>query len=233
LATNRKYRAVGLGTFGWHHLLALKGIHWESERAVELADELYERIAYLAIRASHHLAEEKGAYPAFSGSDWQTGKYFSERGYLTGKNREQWTKLAQAIQKSGMRNGYLMAVAPNSSTAVIAGSTAGIDPIFKPFYYEEKKDFKLPVTAPDLNHKTYDIYRRSAYIVDQRASIRQNAARQRHIDQAISFNFYVPHNIRAKILLDLHLEAWKSGLKSTYYVRSTATDIEECEWCAS
>jgi len=233
MATNRKYRAVGLGTFGWHHLLALKGIHWESERAVELADELYERIAYLAIRASHHLAEEKGAYPAFSGSDWQTGKYFSERGYLTGKNREQWTKLAQAIQKSGMRNGYLMAVAPNSSTAVIAGSTAGIDPIFKPFYYEEKKDFKLPVTAPDLNHKTYDIYRRSAYIVDQRASIRQNAARQRHIDQAISFNFYVPHNIRAKILLDLHLEAWKSGLKSTYYVRSTATDIEECEWCAS
>jgi len=233
LATNRKYRAVGLGTFGWHHLLALKGIHWESERAVELADELYERIAYLAIRASHHLAEEKGAYPAFSGSDWQTGKYFSERGYLTGKNREQWTKLAQAIQKSGMRNGYLMAVAPNSSTAVIAGSTAGIDPIFKPFYYEEKKDFKLPVTAPDLDHKTYDVYRRSAYIVDQRASIRQNAARQRHIDQAISFNFYVPHNIRAKILLDLHLEAWKSGLKSTYYVRSTATDIEECEWCAS
>jgi len=233
LATNRKYRAVGLGTFGWHHLLALKGIHWESERAVELADELYERIAYLAIRASHHLAEEKGAYPAFSGSDWQTGKYFSERGYLTGKNREQWTKLAHAIQKGGIRNGYLMAVAPNSSTAVIAGSTAGIDPIFKPFYYEEKKDFKLPVTAPDLNHKTYDIYRRSAYIVDQRASIRQNAARQRHIDQAISFNFYVPHNIRAKILLDLHLEAWKSGLKSTYYVRSTATDIEECEWCAS
>jgi len=233
MATNRKYRAVGLGTFGWHHLLALKGIHWESERAVELADELYERIAYLAIRASHHLAEEKGAYPAFSGSDWQTGKYFSERGYLTGKNREQWTKLAQAIQKSGMRNGYLMAVAPNSSTAVIAGSTAGIDPIFKPFYYEEKKDFKLPVTAPDLDHKTYDVYRRSAYIVDQRASIRQNAARQRHIDQAISFNFYVPHNIRAKILLDLHLEAWKSGLKSTYYVRSTATDIEECEWCAS
>ena len=233
LATNRKYRAVGLGTFGWHHLLALKGIHWESERAVELADELYERIAYLAIQASHQLAIEKGAYPAFSGSDWQTGKYFSERGYLTGKNREQWTKLAQAIQKSGMRNGYLMAVAPNSSTAVIAGSTAGIDPIFKPFYYEEKKDFKLPVTAPDLDHKTYDVYRRSAYIVDQRASIRQNAARQRHIDQAISFNFYVPHNIRAKILLDLHLEAWKSGLKSTYYVRSTATDIEECEWCAS
>ncbi len=45
--TNKKYRAVGLGTFGWHHLLAIKGIHWESEAAVQYADELYEDIAYL------------------------------------------------------------------------------------------------------------------------------------------------------------------------------------------
>src|SRR5699024_12745130 len=47
--TNNKYRAIGIGTFGWHHLLALKGIEWESEDAVEFADELYEKIAYNAI----------------------------------------------------------------------------------------------------------------------------------------------------------------------------------------
>lgn len=134
---------------------------------------------------------------------------------------------------TGIRNGYLMAVAPNGSTSVIAGSTASIDPIFKPFFYEEKKDYKLPIVAPDLDYRTYDVYRKSAYIVDQRWSIRQNAARQKHIDQAQSFNLYVPHNIRAKVLLDVHLQAWREGLKTTYYVRSTASDIEECEWCAS
>ena len=137
------------------------------------------------------------------------------------------------VSEHGMRNGYLMAVAPNSSTSVIAGSTASIDPIFKPFYYEEKKDYKLPVVAPDLDHRTYDIYRRSAYIVDQRWSIQQNAARQRHIDQSISFNFYVPNHIKAQVMLDLHLQAWDSGLKTTYYVRSTASDIEDCVWCES
>jgi len=126
-----------------------------------------------------------------------------------------------------------MAVAPNSSTAMIAGSTASIDPVFKAFYNEEKKDFKIPTTAPDLDHKTYNIYRRSAYIVDQRWSVRQNAARQKHIDQSISFNLYVPNTIRASVLLDLHLQAWREGLKTTYYVRSTANDIEECEWCES
>ncbi|MED4853289.1 ribonucleoside-diphosphate reductase subunit alpha [Caldifermentibacillus hisashii] len=232
-ATNKKYRSIGLGTFGWHHLLALKGIHWESDEAVQLADQLYEKIAMLTIKASADLAKEKGAYPLFEGSDWQTGAYFQDRGYLTGDNAGEWNDIMLNVKKYGIRNGYLMAVAPNSSTSVIAGSTASIDPIFKPFYYEEKKDYKLPVVAPDLDHRTYDIYRRSAYIVDQRWSIKQNAARTRHIDQSISFNFYVPHTIKAQILLDLHIQAWKSGIKSTYYVRSTATDIEECEWCAS
>lgn len=227
--TNQKYRAIGLGTFGWHHLLALKNVAWESEAAVNYADELYEKIAYLTIKNSMELSQEKGHYPEFPGSKWQTGTYFSDRHY-TG---EDWEALKQNVREYGMRNGYLMAVAPNSSTAMIAGSTASIDPVFKAFYSEEKKDFKIPTTAPDLNHDTYDIYRRSAYIVDQRWSVRQNAARQKHIDQSISFNLYVPNTIRASVLLDLHLQAWQAGIKTTYYVRSTANDVEDCEWCES
>jgi len=227
--TNKKYRAIGLGTFGWHHLLALENIGWETDEAVDYADELYEKIAYLTIQSSMELSKEKGAYPVFEGSKWSTGAYFTDKGYTS----EKWMNLKAEVQENGIRNSYLMAVAPNSSTAMIAGSTASIDPVFKPLYNVEKKDFRIPVTAPDLNHQTYDIYRRSAYIVDQRYSVRQNAARQKHIDQSISFNFYVPNTIRASILLDLHLQAWREGLKTTYYVRSTANDIEECEWCQS
>lgn len=227
--TNQKYRAVGLGTFGWHHLLALKNIKWESEEALTYTDELYEKIAYLTIQSSMNLSKEKGHYPTYPNSKWATGEYFAERGYTDDK----WKQLQEDVQNHGMRNGYLMAVAPNSSTAMIAGSTASIDPIFQVFYYEEKKDFKIPFTAPDLTHETYDVYRRSAYIVDQRWSVKQNAVRQKHVDQSISFNMYVPNTIRASVLLDLHVQAWKSGLKTSYYVRSTANDVEECEWCHS
>ncbi|MCG5104575.1 ribonucleoside-diphosphate reductase subunit alpha [Oceanobacillus alkalisoli] len=226
--TNQKYRAIGLGTFGFHHLLAKEGIEWESERAVEYTDAIYEKIAYLAISASADLAEEKGSYQVFEGSKWSTGAYFDNRGYDDSK---EWMALKERVKNTGIRNGYLMAVAPNASTSIIAGSTAGIDPVFKPFYHEEKKDFKMPVTAPDMDHHNYHIYRRSAYIVDQRWSVKQNAMRQKHVDQGISFNIYVPNTIRASVLLDLHLQAWKSGLKTTYYVRSSSTDIEECEWC--
>ncbi|WP_428848875.1 ribonucleoside-diphosphate reductase subunit alpha [Virgibacillus siamensis] len=227
--TNQKYRAIGLGTFGWHHLLAKKGVHWETDEAVSFADKLYEKIAYLTIQNSMELSKEKGSYPAFAGSKWESGTYFSEKNYI-GKA---WDELKAGVTEHGIRNGYLMAVAPNSSTSMIAGSTASIDPVFKPFYFEEKKDFKIAAAAPELDYRTYDIYRKSAYILDQRWSIRQNAARQKHVDQSISFNFYVPNTIKASVLLDLHLQAWKEGLKTTYYVRSTSNDVEECEWCES
>ncbi len=228
--TNKKYRAIGLGTFGWHHLLALEGIYWESEEAVDFADRLYEDIAYYTIQTSMELAEEKGAYSRFSGSEWETGRYFDRKGYAT----QRWSELQADIRDKGMRNGWLMAVAPNSSTAKIGGSTDGIDPIYAVEYAEEKKNFKFKVTAPDINHRTYEYYKKSRHQLSQVWSIRQNAARGRHIDQGISFNLYVKHDIKAKELLNLHLEAWKNGLKTTYYVRSTSqAEIEECESCHS
>lgn len=227
--TNRKYRAIGLGTFGWHHLLALKGIHWDSKEAEDYSDALYERINRLAIQASMELAKEKGTYPAFPGSDWHTGAYFRERGY----NSPEWLDLAAQVAVNGLRNGWLLAVAPNMSTAQIAGSSASIDPVYSAFYYEEKKDYRRPVAAPGLSLETWPYYEKGAWKVDQFASVRQNARRQRHVDQAISFNLYVPSSIRASVLLELHLEAWRQGLKTTYYVRSNDIDVAECEWCSS
>ena len=227
--TNRKYRAIGLGTFGWHHLLAQKGIHWNEPDAEDLSDALYERINYLTVQASMALAREKGTYPVFNGSDWHNGAYFRDRGY----NSPQWLDLAAQVAVNGVRNGWLLAVAPNMSTAQIAGSTASIDPIYSAFYYEEKKDYRRPVAAPGLSLDTWPYYEKGAYQVDQFASVRQNARRQRHVDQSISFNFYVPSTIRAGTLLELHMTAWREGLKTTYYVRSNDIDIAECEWCSS
>jgi ribonucleoside-diphosphate reductase alpha chain len=227
--TNRKYRAIGLGTFGWHHLLAQQHIAWDARQAEDYADTLYERINYLAIQASMRLAEEKGRYSAFLGSDWHNGEYFRARGY----DSPAWQELAAQVGVHGLRNGWLMAVAPNMSTAQIAGSSASIDPVYGAFYYEEKKDFRRPVAAPGLSLDTYPYYEKGAYRLDQFASIRQNARRQRHVDQSISFNLYVPSTIRASTLLALHMSAWREGLKTTYYVRSNDIDIDECEWCGS
>ncbi|WP_339258623.1 ribonucleoside-diphosphate reductase subunit alpha [Paenibacillus sp. FSL R5-0713] len=236
--TNSQYRAVGLGTFGLHHLLALEGIRWESEEAVTYNDNLYEKINYLLVKASMELSKEKGHYPKFQGSDWQTGKYFDQREYTTGERvgefvtTEQWKELQAEVQQNGVRNAWMFAIAPNGSTSIIAGSTASIDPLYELLSYEEKTTYKIANPAPDLSEKTIWYYK-TAFMVDQHASINMAAARQRHVDQGQSFNLYVRPDIKATEFLELHLHAWRAGMKSTYYVRSRALTIEECDSCAS
>lgn len=224
--TNKRYRAVGLGTFGLHHLLARKGIKWESEEAVAYNGSLYERINYLAIQASMELAKEKGAYPLFAGSEWESGVFFTQREYDT----EEWKQLAADVAENGMRNGYLFAIAPTGSTSIIAGSTASIDPVYELISYEEKTTYKIANPAPDLSPQTIWHYK-TAFHIDSHWSIRQAAVRQRHIDQGQSFNFYVRPDIHARDFLQLHISAWKNGLKTTYYVRSRAVEMDECESC--
>ena len=226
--TSLKYRAVGLGVSGYHHYLAKNAIAWENEKHIEEADRLFEEIAYNAIKASMELAKEKGAYAEFEGSKWQTGEYFDERGYVS----ERWQELKKDVMKYGLRNGYLMAVAPTGSTSNIAGTTAGIDPIFKKFFVEEKKGSFTPKTAPELNDETFWYYKEAHYI-NQSWSIRACAARQRHIDQAQSFNLYITPDVKAKDILDLYVEAYKSGIKTIYYVRNRSLEMDECTSCSS
>lgn len=233
-SSNKKNRSIGLGTFGWHHLLAVKGIDWDDERSVQLADEVYEEIAYLAIKSSMELAKEKGEYPLFEGSTWATGEYFDSRGYTTEDSRFDWNGLQLDVMLNGVRNGHIMAVAPNASTAIIAGSTQGIDPFYgaKGIYFEEKKSFKLPIVAPDMSPETFPLYyRRNAHYVSQHMTIRQNAKRQRHIDQAISMNLYVDSEILGKDLMELHREVWRNKIKTSYYVRGTGNMVDDCESC--
>lgn len=226
--TSLKYRAIGLGVSGYHHYLAKNAIAWENEKHIEEADMLFEEIAYNAIKASMELAREKGAYAEFEGSKWQTGEYFDERGYVS----ERWQELKKDVMKYGLRNGYLMAVAPTGSTSNIAGTTAGIDPIFKKFFVEEKKGSFTPKTAPELNDETFWYYKEAHYI-NQLWSIKACAARQRHIDQAQSFNLYITPDVKAKDILDLYVESFKSGIKTIYYVRNRSLEMDECTSCSS
>ncbi len=78
--TNMRYRAIGIGISGYHQHLAKKGIDWESEEHVRYADWLFEEINYIAIKASMELAKERGAYPLFKGSDWETGGVLQAQG---------------------------------------------------------------------------------------------------------------------------------------------------------
>ena len=226
--TNQKYRGIGLGVSGYHHLLAKKNILWESEEHLKFADKLFEMINYFAVLASADLAEEKGSYRFFEGSDWHTGAYFKKRNYVS----KEWQELENKVRNTGMRNGYLLAAAPTSSTSILAGTTAGLDPVMKKFFMEEKKGSMLPRVAPDLSVETYYYYQ-NAHNIDQRFSVKSCGIRQRHIDQAQSLNLYITNNYTLRQLFELYVEAWEAGIKTIYYIRSKSLEVEECESCAS
>ncbi|NCB33535.1 MAG: ribonucleoside-diphosphate reductase subunit alpha [Erysipelotrichia bacterium] len=226
--TNKKYRSIGLGVSGYHHMLAKHHIQWESEEHLKFVDEIFEEIGYAAVKASNELAAERGSYAFFHGSEWESGEYFDRREY----HSEKWNTLRTNVREHGMRNAYVMATAPTSSTSILIGTSAGLDPVMNRFFLEEKKGAILPRVAPELSPDNYWFYK-NAHSIDQTWSVRASGIRQRHIDQAQSFNLWITNDYRMSQLLNLYILAFESGVKTIYYVRSKSLDPDECESCSA
>ncbi len=247
--TNLRSRSIGLGVMGEAQMLAEAGIRWGSQEHFDKVDEVMEAVSYNAIKASSDLAVEKGAYPEFEGSKWSRGilpmdhanaevRNLVDRGGLFASNYD-WDALRETIQKQGMRNGYLMAIAPTSSISILTGTTQTIEPVYKRKWYEENLSGLIPVCAPNLNPDTWEYYT-PAYDLDQTILVKAAAIRQKWIDQGQSLNIFITlDKASGKYLNEIYMTAWKLGIKSTYYLRSQSpeanNDIEdrsmECVGC--
>lgn len=247
--TNMRSRSIGLGVMGEAQMLAEKGIAWGSQEHFDKVDEVMEAVSYNAIKASSDLAVEKGIYPEFEGSKWSRGilpmdhanaevRNLVDRGGLFASNYE-WDELRETIKKQGMRNGYLMAIAPTSSISILTGTTQAIEPVYKRKWYEENLSGLIPVVVPNLSPDTWSYYT-PAYDLDQRILIKAASIRQKWLDQGQSLNIFITlDKASGKYLHEIYTLAWKLGLKSTYYLRSqspeASNDVEdrsmECVGC--
>jgi ribonucleoside-diphosphate reductase alpha chain len=247
--TNEKSRSIGLGVMGEAQMLAEAKIEWGSHEHLTKIDEVMESFSYYVIEASSNLALEKGKYPTFEGSDWSKGIFpidkandnackLVDRGGLFGYSHD-WQALKAKVKTDGMRNGYLMAIAPTSSISILTGTTQAIEPVYKRKWFEENLSGLIPVTAPNLTADTWQYYT-PAYDLDQNALIKAGAIRQKWLDQGQSLNIFITlDKASGKYLNEIYMNAWKFGLKSTYYLRSqspeSSNDIEdrsqECVGC--
>lgn len=235
--TNLKTRAIGLGVMGESQMLAEHGIAWGSDEHFSKIDELMEMISYTAIDASSDLAKQKGVYEQFDGSKWSNGILpmdhansevlkLVDRGGLFGSSCN-WSELREKLKTQGIRNGYLMAIAPTSSISILTGTTQAIEPVFKRKWFEENLSGLIPVVVPNLSPNTWNYYT-SAYELDQRVLIKAAAIRQKWIDQGQSLNIFVTlDKASGKYLNDIYTLAWKLGLKSTYYLRSQSPQVSK------
>ncbi len=244
--TNLETRAIGLGVMGEAQMLAELQIRWGSSEHFKKIDAIMEAVSYEAISSSCELAIEKGAYPLFAGSNWSKGimphdHANKEAQKLVSRDlfdsRYNWDELRTKVKKHGLRNGYLMAVAPTSSISILVGTTQAIEPVYKKKWFEENLSGLIPVVVPKLSTDTWEYYI-SAYEVEQTDIIKAAAVRQKWIDQGQSLNIFVSlDKVSGKYLSDIYMLAWKLGLKSTYYLRGQSVDTEvqdrqgECDTC--
>lgn len=224
--TNYKYRPVGLGTLGLATLMAEDKVQWESFGAYGYVDKLFEKISQAVILASHKLGEEKGSYPVFEGSDWNTGEYFEKRNY----NSDEWLDIKEKAKKS-MRNGYLMAVAPTSSNSIIMNGSPSIDPLYEVVYREVKSGLNVVITPSNYNEETKEYYK-SGFAMDEMWAINIVGAASKHVDQGISHNMHVLKSINGAEMVRLDAGAWNKGLKTIYYTYTEKYERQEgCAMC--
>ncbi len=235
--TNLSTRSIGLGVMGEAQMLAEQAIMWGSSEHFEKIDEIMEAVSYNAIKASSNLSIEKGRYSEFEGSSWSKGifpidvanqdaKKLVDRGGLFGYTYD-WNELKEKVKKDGMRNGYLMAVAPTSSISILVGTTQAIEPVYKRKWFEENLSGLIPVVAPKMSASTWQFYT-PAYELDQEVLVKAGAIRQKWIDQGQSLNIFMTlDKASGRYLNNIYMLAWKLGLKSTYYLRSESPNAEK------
>lgn len=233
--TNLKNRAIGLGVMGEAEMLATSQIEWGGAEHFAKIDKIMELISFNAISASADLAVEKGKYAEFEGSNWSKGVFpidlanveamkLTERTLL---DMCDWEGLRAKVKSQGIRNGYLMAIAPTSSISILVGTTQTIEPIYRKKWFEENLSGMIPNVVPNLTLDSFNYYK-NAYEINQIDIIKAAAIRQKWIDQGQSVNIFMDlSKASGKYLNEIYTLAWRLGLKSTYYLRSQSPDAEK------
>ncbi len=265
--SNMRHRPIGLGLMGFQDALYVLDIDFDSDKAVEFADESMEYIAYHAILASSNLAKERGAYTSFKGSKWDRGIFPQDTLDLLEEERDMpigvartskldWKPVRESVQKYGMRNSNIMAIAPTATISNISGCYPCIEPIYKNLYVKSNMSGEFTVVNDYLvhdlkrlglwNESMLEDLKRSDGSVQEITSIPPKlrskykevfeigtewlvkiaAYRGKWIDQSQSLNIYM-QGTSGRRLSDIYMLAWHLGLKTTYYLRSLAASSVE------
>lgn len=230
----KENRALGLGALGWHSLLQSRRISFNSQEAYDLNSEIFKAIKDRSYKASAELAEQ-----------------FGEPKVLKGKGRRNTTLNAIAPT--------------TSSAFILGQVSQGIEPIWSNCYVKDIAKIKVTIKNKYLmelleekGQNTTEVWRsirdrdgsvqhleflteaeknvfKTYSELDQLDIIYQAANRQNHIDQGQSVNIIVHPDMPTKEVNNIHVTAWKLGLKSLYYQHSmnAAQKFKQKKECAS
>ena len=249
-ASNSVWRPVGLGLMGLQDVFFKLGLPFDSQAALTLSNKISEEIYFHALTASADLAEEKGKHANFDKTRAARGELqFDYWKDATVENKERWDALRARIQKTGLRNSLMIAIAPTATIASIAGCYECTEPQVSNLFKRESLSGAFLVINRYLvqelkrrnlwNAQTRDAIKlaegsvanvqglpdelknlyRTAWELPMRALIHLAAGRGAFIDQSQSLNLFMESPQIGK-LSSMYMYAWKQGIKTSYYLRS-------------
>ena len=257
-ASNPQWRPVGLGLMGLQDVFFALRLPFDSAEARELSTRIQEEIYLTALEVSCELARAHGPHPAYADTRAAGGKLQPDLWPdATPAQTERWAALRARVAEHGLRNSLLIAIAPTATIASIAGCYECIEPQVSNLFKRETLSGEFLQVNAALTRELKErglwtaevrdaIKRaegsvqgvaalpedvrtlfRTAWELPQRALIDMAAARAPYIDQSQSLNLFIAGPSIGK-LSSMYLHAWKSGLKTTYYLRSRpATRIQQ------
>jgi ribonucleoside-diphosphate reductase alpha chain len=255
--SNPRWRPVGLGLMGLQDVFFALRLPFDSPEALELSTRVQEEIYLTALEVSVDLARRHGPHPAYDETRAAAGVLQPDHWNVSPAQGERWAALRESVAEHGLRNSLLVAIAPTATIASIAGCYECIEPQVSNLFKRETLSGEfLQVNAAltrelktrglwtadvreaikraegsvqglaQLPDDVRELYR-TAWELPQRALIDMAAARSPYIDQSQSLNLFIAGPSIGK-LSSMYLHAWKSGLKTTYYLRSRpATRIQQ------
>lgn len=234
--TSERYRSVGVGYLGLAEYLATRKIAYDTEEARQETDRLFERYAYHTYRASVDLAQERGTYELYPGSEYSKGILLGRDQAWYEKNTPnaaEWQRLFADMKTHGVRFAYHTAPAPNTSTAGVVGTTAALLPIYKRYFVETNLSAPTIRVAPKLSKDNFWFYKEYIHM-DMADVISLIAVVYKWVDQSISFEWMIdPSKVSPAQLYGYYVQAWEKEIKTVYYVRSLSGEVKDgCVSCS-
>jgi len=233
-----KGRAIGIGVLGWHSFLQEKMIPFESFDAMMLNAEIFKTIRERSDKETKILSEELGE------PEWCSGH---------GRRNTHCLAVAPTVSNSTISGGYSAGIEPIAANIFSQKSAKGTfikkNSTLEKLLASKGKD--LLEVWKSINEKSGSVQHLgflsaeekevflTAREINQHAIIKQAAQRQKYIDQAQSVNLFFASNSSPKYIHEVHMAAWKSGLKTLYYLRSegvikgdmASRTEDECKAC--
>jgi len=224
-------RKIGLGVMGWAEMLIKLGIPYDSEEAIEFAEKVMKFINDESHRASMRLAEKRGVFPAWEGSDW-------------------WAKGIR------IRNATTTTIAPTGTISIIAGTSSSIEPLFaiafirrvldgqellevnplfeeimrKEGLYSDELMRKVAETgsAQHIEEVPDHIKRlfKTAHDIAPEWHVRMQAAFQKYVDNAVSKTVNLRHEATIQDVEDTYILAWKLRCKGITIYRDMSKSVQ-------